>query len=76
MKVVITRDDDGHVGFWPVKAFESLNKDNDGDWWCSNSNVIVEAGGYCLKGGYRLLGFTPRKGSMQVVDITVKRLKK
>jgi len=72
MKVVITRDDDGYMIFWPIKAFKYLDKEDD-EWRCSNSNEIVEVEGYCIKGICKLLGFTPRKGSKQIVDITVKK---
>ena len=80
MKMVITRDAGGFVELWPIGAFENLYKE-DGDWVGSRHNSILSTDDWYVpylhfKGVCKLLGFVPRKGSKQVVDITVKRLKK
>jgi len=75
--MVITRDDDGFMELWPIGAFENLYKE-DGIWIGSRHNNILGTDDwrFLFKGFCKLLGFAPRKGSKQVVDITVKRLKK
>lgn len=77
MKVVITKDDDGYTAIWPIEALERLQT-YDGDWDSDAHTRIVQFEDFhsCSRGVCKLLGFTPRKSSKQVVDITVKRLKK
>jgi len=69
MKVVITRDSDGYIGFWPIEALESIHK-HWGDWICSTHKKVFSV--LDVKGACKILGFTPRKGKKYVKDIIVK----
>jgi hypothetical protein len=77
MKCVVTRDKNGRIDFWSSK--ENPVRNADGDWYSTlnplECNSIIFAGCSCAKGVSKLLGFTPRKGSRQKVEITVKKLK-
>lgn len=74
MKCVVTRDKDGFVGFWPIK-FKKLYKDCDGAWNTGEGGRIASVAGDCFEDLVALLRFSPRKGSKQKVEITVKKLK-
>lgn len=74
MKCVITRDEDGDIDFWPKNA--CLKKHSNGVWWQKKGiNALVYVNDSCVKNISTLLGFTPRRGSKQIVEITVKKLK-
>ena len=77
MKCVVTRDRGGRIDFW--KSTDSPQKDSNNDWYSTlnprECNSLVFATSNCAEGVCKLLGFTPRKGSRQVVEITVKKLK-
>jgi hypothetical protein len=74
MKCVITRDNSGVIEFWPLNT--CLKKDSDGEWGTEDlvDAMLLLCQDY-VKIACKLLGFTPRKGSKQLVEITVKKIK-
>lgn len=79
MKCVVTRDNyDGQIDFWELSADKLIKKQGGvlGTDSCKELlvSVPVRTCGQ-IDGVCKLLGFTPRRGSKQVVEITVKKLK-
>jgi len=73
MNCIVTRDDDGCMDFWPLNV-KGLRK-NYGDWQANSSSIVLVAYS-CAEGVCKLLGFTPLKGSKQLIDIPKIKVKK
>lgn len=76
MKCVITRDKDGNMCFWNAREIDNLervfgNWQNNG-YYEDKGKILTDC--CCVKEACKLLGFTPRKGSKQLVEIKVKKL--
>ena len=73
MKCIVTRDDNGWIIFWPLNVKGLRRKYGD---WRATSKSIVLVTNDCIKGVCKLLGFTPSKGSKQLIDIPKVKVKK
>lgn len=69
MKYILTRDKDGRLDFWRTKAKPYKNK--KGEWFDKTESPFSSAEPSCDYATEicKLLGFIPRKGSKQFVEI-------
>lgn len=79
MKVVITRDRNGFMEFWPIGISKALYRNDDGEWWHrGHQSPTFEFEDDCgqFKSACELLQFTPRKGRKYIVDIPAAKILK